>query len=82
MEKYFVYILKWTRYYVWYTNNLERRFQQHQNWKTKSTSKYWELILIWYFIFNNKSEAIKMETTIKKSKNISKWITHEWFIKI
>ncbi len=78
---YFVYILKWSRFYVWYTNNLQRRFQQHKNWKTKSTSKYWEIKLVWYRIFDSKSDATHMERLIKKSKNIKKRIGKLWFIK-
>ena len=77
---YYVYILKWTRYYVGYTNNLIRRLIQHQNWKTYSTSRYGELSLIGYFLFQEKNEAVKKELEIKKSKNIEKRTTTKDFI--
>ena len=79
---YYVYILKWTRYYVGYTNNLTKRLVQHQSWKTYSTSRYGQLSLVGYFLFQEKGEATNKEAKIKRSKNIEKWIHTEWFIKI
>ena len=77
---YYVYILKGKRYYVGYTNNLAKRIYQHQNWKTHSTSRYGQLSLVGYFLFDNKNEAIRKEIEIKKSKNIKKRTYSEWFI--
>ncbi len=77
---YYVYILKGTRYYVGYTNNLTKRLVQHQGWKTHSTSRYGQLSLVGYFLFQEKHEATKKEAEIKRSKNIEKRINTEWFI--
>ena len=77
---YYVYILKWARYYVGYTNDLAKRLVQHQNWKTYSTSRYGQLSLVGYFLFQEKSEATGKEAEIKRSKNIEKRINTEWFI--
>lgn len=79
---YYVYILKWARYYVGYTNDLTRRIAQHQSWKTYSTSRYGELKLLGYFLFSEKLEAMTMESKIKQSKNIKKWIWSEGFIAV
>jgi len=79
---FYVYIIKWTRYYVGYTNNIERRLKQHKNGNTPSTNKYWDISLVWYFVFYNKIDAINMEKKIKKSGHIERYLSFENFIKI
>ncbi len=79
---FYVYILKWSRYYVGYTNNLDLRYKQHREGKTKSTNRYWDLSLLWYFIFEKKSDAMMMEREIKKSGHIDRYLIHNDFIKI
>ena len=33
--------------YVWLTNNIERRFSEHNSWKSKTTRPYCPFILIY-----------------------------------
>ncbi|EKD24998.1 MAG: hypothetical protein ACD_80C00131G0001 [uncultured bacterium (gcode 4)] len=78
---YYVYILKWDiKYYIWYTNDLEKRFAEHIGWLTPTTKKMWTLYIIWYFIKKTKTEAIKLERMIKKNGHIDHWINHETFV--
>lgn len=80
---YYVYILQWSQcYYVWQTNNIERRYNQHISWKVQSTSYMWSLQLIWYFTKQTRSEAMKLEKMIKRNWHIQHWINHQTFIKV
>lgn len=70
------------KYYVWYTQDLERRLAEHRKLNnTKFTGKIWDISLIWYFEFSEKWEAINFEKQIKRSGHISRYITHIDFIK-
>ena len=72
--KYFVYILRSIRegsFYIGYTNNLDRRCEEHNLGKSRYTAKKkpWE---IFYFeIYGSKTEALKREIFLKKQKNTS-----------
>ena len=93
-HNYFVYILasqSWTLY-VWVTNNLERRIQEHKSWLIEwFTKKYSCNKLVYFENWNNISSAIIREKLIKKySRNkkidliesINKsWedLSHKWF---
>lgn len=80
--KYYVYIIQWeTNHYIWYTSDLENRFKQHQNWEVQTTSKMWKLNLLWYFVKDNKTEALKLERMIKRNGHIQYWISHPTFVK-
>ncbi len=64
MKRYFVYILKCSdnSLYVGVTNNVERRFYEHNNPTYKSyTSKRLPVILLKSFEFNQIHEAINFE---------------------
>ena len=72
MGKYFTYILfsdKLNKYYVGSTNNLERRFQDHNRGKTPfaKTGMPWELK--YFETFQDRSSAVKREMEIKKKKD-------------
>ncbi len=71
MEKWFVYVLKlknW-RYYVWSTNNLERRIQQHQEGKSLTTKNLRPLELLYMKEYPTLLEARRYEYHIKKQKD-------------
>ena len=78
---YYVYIIKWdNKHYIWYTNDIKRRFEQHVNWKTKTTKSMWNLELLWYFEKETKTSAIILERKIKKNWHIEQRINHPTFI--
>ena len=73
MEIYFVYIttnFQKTVLYIGITNNLPRRldehFQESKNNKKSFAGKYYCYHLVYYEKFQNPSEAILREKTIKK----------------
>jgi len=71
---YFVYILRSIQdssFYIGYTNNLDRRLEEHNLGESRYTTrkKPWE---VFYFeTFKTKSEALKRERFLKKQKNTS-----------
>ncbi len=69
MRDYYVYILKCSddSYYVGVTNNLERRFSEHNegNSPTSYTYKRRPLKLIWSMHFNDIRKAISFEKQVK-----------------
>ena len=71
MTKWFVYVLKTSnwRYYVWSTNNLNRRIQQHQEGKNLATKHVRPVILLYYKEYNQIKEARQMEYWLKKQKD-------------
>ena len=72
MKQYWVYILKWKRYYVWYTGDLELRLKEHRKWTTKTTRELWDWKLVKFIECENKTDAIKLERKIKKSGHIER----------
>lgn len=78
---YYVYIL-WSdqRHYIWCTEDIDRRIEEHKRWQTASTKNYKNIILLWYFIKDSKQEASKLEKMIKKNWHIQHWINHPTFI--
>ena len=66
---YKVYIL-WSesleKYYVGSTNDLEDRVYRHNSGQGKFTSKGMPWELVWNYECVNRSEAVRMENTIKK----------------
>lgn len=66
---FFVYILECSdnTYYTGYTNNLEKRILAHQNKKgAKYTKGRTPIKLVYYEVFQTKSEALSREYFIKK----------------
>jgi len=71
MEKWFVYILKLKdgKYYIWSTNNLERRTQQHMNGKALATKYMKPIELLYYKEYTTVHEARSVEYHLKKQKD-------------
>lgn len=68
---YFVYILqskKVNRYYIGYTNDLNKRLNDHNIGKVRSTKTYRSWNIIYTEEFQNKNEAYKREIQIKSYK--------------
>ena len=74
---YIIYSAAIDQYYVGQSANIEDRFFRHNNLKNKSTKKANDWVLKYNEVFQNRSEAIKRETAIKKKKS-RKYI--EWII--
>jgi putative endonuclease len=70
MKTYYIYILKCFDglLYTGFTNNIERRFNEHQSGLNKScfTYKRRPLELIFHQVFNDVEQAIYFEKKIKK----------------
>jgi len=79
---FYVYLLKWTSYYLWVTNDLHRRYAEHVDWKVYSTKRLWgDLKLVWYLMCESRDEALNIESKLKKSWHIGRIMYYEWFVK-
>ena len=68
---YYVYILqseKDSKRYIGFTENLQRRLDEHNSGMVKSTKNRRPFKLIYFEEYENKSEAIKREREIKAKK--------------
>ena len=68
----FVYILKslvTERYYIGHTADLDKRLEEHNRGKTKSTKGYIPWKIVYTEKFETKSEAFKREQEIKSFKS-------------
>ena len=76
MKTYFVYIIKCCNdsYYIGFTNNLDRRMEEHSSGKNKDCYTFDKrpLELVWFEIFNNVLNAIAIEKQIKGWSRIKK----------
>ncbi len=78
---YYVYILKWNKHYVWCTNNLPRRVNEHKRGNDYFTKRIWKNIkLLWRFEYKDKNDALAFEVKIKKSGHIERWAKEKNFI--
>lgn len=71
---YYVYVLqseKDGRLYKGYTEDLKKRFSEHQRGKVKSTNYYKPWKLVYYEAFLNKTDALKEERFLKSGKGKS-----------
>ena len=72
---YYVYILRWDKkYYVWITNNLDKRLKEHRNGKNKTTKIMGDITLTTYYSFSTRQDAAAYESKIKQSWHIERWI--------
>ena len=84
MKSYFVYILKCcdNSYYTGFTNDLERRLQEHQSGRNKDcyTFNITPIELMWFETFNDVLDAIATEKRIKGWSRIKKeaLINNDW----
>jgi predicted GIY-YIG superfamily endonuclease len=69
-----VYILKGSRFYVGSTVDLDRRLLQHMQGHTHTTKRIGAWVLQKFIPCRSIEEARSLERTIKKSKNISRWL--------
>jgi len=70
MRFYYVYILlseKDSNYYVGFTNNLNRRFQEHRDGKVQSTKNRRPLHLVYWEGCLNQQDATSREKYLKSS---------------
>ena len=65
-EVYILYSAKLDRYYVGQTENINLRLKVHNNQGKKYTSKGIPWILVKSYKCNGRSEAVRLETKIKK----------------
>jgi len=56
-------------YYIGYTQNLEKRLNEHNNGKSKYTSRKMPWKLVYSETFDVKRDAILREKQLKKSRN-------------
>ena len=78
---FYVYLLKWTKFYLWVTNDINIRYQQHLDWKVYSTKRMWnDLKLIWYLEFGDRGSALKIESRLKKSWHVDRILNYKWFV--
>jgi len=71
MKFYYVYVLlslKDWKFYIGFTNNLKRRFREHQRGENISTSKRLPVRLIFYEAFLSKDDAQRRERYFKTAK--------------
>lgn len=68
----YVYVLKSEKdlkLYIGVTGDLERRFQEHQEGKNKSTRHRRPFKLVYYEAFASKKDAYQRESKLKQYKN-------------
>ena len=68
IKMYYVYVIKGVNSdytYTWMTNDIERRLDEHNHWKTKSNKKYAPFKLIYSEKVENSTEARKRELFLK-----------------
>ena len=69
---YYVYILQSEQdasFYIGYTSNIERRLEEHNEGKSRYTSKKTPWKIVYSEAFEEKSDAIKRERFLKKQKS-------------
>ena len=78
---YYLYLLKWKRFYLGITNNVARRLQEHLMWEVYSTKRIWSrIVLVWYLTLKSKKDALELELKLKKSGHIDRIIHYKWFV--
>lgn len=71
MQFWYVYVLRSKRdnqFYIGSTNNLERRFKQHQRGENISTAKRLPLELLYFEGHQSKADALRRENYFKTTK--------------
>lgn len=70
----YVYIIQSEKdrsHYVGSTENLKRRFAEHNNGKVKFTSSKIPYVLIWYGAFRDKKKALDFEKYLKQGSGFA-----------
>jgi len=70
-----VYILKLSNgnFYCGITQDLEKRMLQHHSGKSKYTSRFLPLLLVWSIVKENRKVARDMEVRIK-NEGVKRWL--------
>ena len=71
MKFYYIYVLKSINnnfIYVGYTEDLRRRFKEHNSFKGPSTKKYAPFEIIHYEAYRNSKDAKRRENYLKTTK--------------
>ncbi len=70
---YYVYILKLSNgdYYTGRSDNLKRRFKEHNTGRERTTKYFLPVELIMYLGFKNKTSSIKFEKYLKTGSGIA-----------
>ena len=74
---FYVYIIKSTTTTLLYTgstNDLKRRFLEHNNGRVKSTSPHRPFTLIYYEAYLSELDARKRESTLKNSRHSKRYL--------
>jgi len=75
-------LLMWDwRYYIGSTNNIERRFKEHQLGKVDATKAFQPLELLFNRQYESLAKARDVERKLKKQKSrtiIEKFISNKW----
>jgi putative endonuclease len=66
---YILYSKKLDRYYVGYTNDLERRLEEHNRIKGKYTDRGIPWVMVYKEVYQNKKDAMYRERFIKNMKS-------------
>jgi putative endonuclease len=71
MKKFFIYALyseKYKQFYIGHTDDLKRRFEQHNKGRVNSTKPYRPYKIIYFEEVDTKAEAVKREKELKLTK--------------
>jgi len=71
MKKFFIYVLYSETYkqlYIGHTDNLKRRFEQHNKGRVNSTKPFRPYKMIYFEETDSKAEAVKREKELKLTK--------------
>ncbi len=71
MQFYYVYVLyshKDKKFYIGFTENLKKRYLEHQQGRVPSTASRLPIELIFYEAYKNKYDALRREKYLKSSK--------------
>ena len=71
MKFFYVYVLRSLNYnfiYIGYTDNLKRRFEEHNNKQNISTKHYTPFEIIHYEAYRNKNDAKRREEYLKTNR--------------
>jgi putative endonuclease len=83
-EKFFVYILQSMKdfsFYVGQCNDLDKRMSKHYDGMSKYTATKRPWRLVYFEMYNSRSDAIKRENQIKKMKSkkfIEELVVNKW----
>ena len=63
---YILYSISKSKFYIGQTNDIDDRLKRHNNGLSTSTKSGIPWKIVYYIVFNSRSEAVLLETKIKK----------------